>query len=201
MEEPQVIHGRKTDDPVAGDLVGTDITELLKYKMLRNVAESLVRIILWNDHRSEGYTRCHFIDWILVTEVDINWLAPVSAIVNFSLTCNAEYICLDCVKLLLAWIWCTESIPFMDVFNLRICMNCEDDFLGAFAKFRSSYLSVCLSSWNSDWGVKLSTIFDLVPRLRIHGTLPPFFMCLYVVMLNVVWDNFSVVLCECCFLQ
>jgi len=89
----------------------------------------------------------------------------------------------------------------MDVFNLRICMNCEDDFLGTFAKFRSSCPSVCPSARNIDWGVKLCTILDLVPRLRIHGTLPPFFVCLYVVMLNVVWNNLYVVLCECCSLR
>jgi hypothetical protein len=69
-------------------------------------------------------------------------MALVNAIFNFSLSYNAEYICLDCVKLLLGWIWCTESIPLTDVFSLRICMNCEDDFLGAFAKSRSSCLSV-----------------------------------------------------------
>ena len=152
------VHERKTDDPLAGDLVGTDITKLLKYNMLRNVTESLVRILLWNDHRSEGYTKCHDIDWMLVTQVDIHWQAPVNAIVNFSLPCNAEYICIDCVKLLVGWIWCTENITFKDVFNLRICMNCEDDFLDAFAKLRS-YLSVCPSAWNSDWSVKLSTIW------------------------------------------
>lgn len=46
-------------------------------------------------------------------------------------------------------------------------------------------LSFCPSAWNSDWGVTLSTFLDLVPRLRICGTLPPFFMHLYDVMPNV----------------
>jgi hypothetical protein len=65
------VYDRKTDDPVAGDLVGTDITKLLKYTMLRNVTESLVRFLLWDDLRNKGYTRCLDISWILVTQVDI----------------------------------------------------------------------------------------------------------------------------------
>jgi hypothetical protein len=64
------VYERKTDDP--GDLVGTDITKLLKYGMLRNVTEILIRILLYNDLRSEGYTRFHDIDWILVTQVDMH---------------------------------------------------------------------------------------------------------------------------------
>jgi hypothetical protein len=40
-------------------------------------------------------------------------------------------------------------------------MNCEDDFLDAFAKLRNSYLSVCLSvRMEQRLGLKLSTIFD-----------------------------------------
>jgi len=67
------VYERKTDDPLAGDLVGTDSTKFLKYSMLRNVTEVFVAILLWNDLSSEGYTRCHDIDWILVTQVDIHW--------------------------------------------------------------------------------------------------------------------------------
>jgi len=67
------VYESKTDDPIARDPVGTDITKLLKCSMLRNVTESLVRILLWNDLSSEEYTGCHDIDWIILTQVDIHW--------------------------------------------------------------------------------------------------------------------------------